>query len=50
MNFIILEVNDIEVIFSHFLETAEIFVADLVPFVKGCAFILPGANFGHVVG
>jgi hypothetical protein len=37
-------------IFPHFLETTEVFVADGVTFVKGCAFEFSGTNFGEIMG
>jgi hypothetical protein len=50
MNFVFIEVNDIEMIFPHFLKTAQIFVADGMAFLKGCSFEFSGTNLGHIVG
>ncbi len=49
MNFVFIEVDDVEMIFPHFLKSAQIFVADRMSFVKGSAFEFPGTDLGHIV-
>ena len=49
MNFIVFQVDDVEVVFPHFLKTTQIFVADRVPFMKRGTFEFSGTNFGHIM-
>ena len=50
VDFIRLQVNDIEVIFPQTLEAAEIFLANGVALTEGGAFEFPRPDFGDIVG
>ena len=50
VDFVLLQIDDVEIIFSKFLEVAQIFVADRMTFTKGGTLKIAGSNLGYVVG
>ncbi len=50
MNFVFPFVNDIKVVFSQALETAEILLTDRVALAEGGSLELSGAYLGNIVG
>ena len=49
VDFVTLKVYDIKMIFSHFLKTAQIFIANGMAFMEGRALEFTGTDFGNIM-
>jgi hypothetical protein len=50
VDFVLFQIDYIQVIFTEFLEMAKVFIADGMAFMKGGALELTGSNLGNVMG
>ena len=49
-DFVILQIDEIQVVFAQLLQMAQVFIADCVPLVEGRALELTGTNLGNIMG